>query len=188
MLFERSVILLVILSFAVKGIGDIFVEPLLALLNIPESLIPIAKEYLQINFIGVPFIVGYYFVSTVLRTFGDSRTLLYFILAGTVVNAVLTPLLITGFDIGVAGAVYATVLAYMVSFLYSLFYVARKYSKHSFKLQIPKWTEVKTILELGIPSIIQMIVIYAGMNVILSAVNAFGVDAVVGFGAAQTLR
>lgn len=184
---STSIILLVIMSLAVGGLGYIFVEPLLALLNTPESLMPIAKKYLQINFIGILFLVGFNFISTVLRAFGDSRTPLYFILAGTIVNAVSAPFFIAGFNMGVAGAAYATVLGYLVAFLYSLFYVARKYVKHSFKLRLPKWIEVKTILELGIPSIIQMIVIYAGMNVILSAVNAFGPDAVAGFGAAQRL-
>ncbi|HLW27236.1 MAG TPA: MATE family efflux transporter, partial [Kiloniellales bacterium] len=41
--------------------------------------------------------------------------------------------------------------------------------------------------ELGIPSGVQMIVIYAGMAVILSLVNTFGDDVVAGFGAAQRL-
>ncbi|MGS2779859.1 MATE family efflux transporter [Robertmurraya sp. GLU-23] len=184
---SNSIVLLVLMSLAVGVLGYIFVEPLLALLNTPESLIPIAREYLKINFIGILFLVGYNFVSTVLRAFGDSRTPLYFILAGTIVNSIATPVFIVGFGMGVSGAAYATVLGYLVAFFYSLFYVARKYVKYAFKLQLPNWIKVKTILELGIPSIIQMIVIYAGMNVILSAVNAFGPEAVAGFGAAQRL-
>ncbi|RHW43619.1 MATE family efflux transporter [Neobacillus notoginsengisoli] len=181
------VILLIALSLAVGGFGYIFAKPLLALLNTPDSIIPIAKRYLQINFIGTLFLVGYNFIGTVLRAFGDSRTPLYFVLLATVLNAGFDPLFIAGFGMGVAGAAYATVLAQTLAFLYSLFYLGRRFKHHSFKFQVPKWVEIKTILRLGIPSGIQMIVIYAGMTVILSVVNTFGESTVAGFGAAQRL-
>lgn len=181
------VIILTVLSFIIGGLGYIFIDPLLAILNTPTSIMPIAKQYLQINFLGTLFLVGYNFIGTVLRAFGDSKTPLYFVLLATVLNAVLDPLFIAGFNMDVAGAAYATVLAQTIAFLYSLVYLARKFKNHSFKLQMPKWIEIKTILQLGIPSGVQMIVIYAGMTVILSVVNTFGEDVVAGFGAAQRL-
>ncbi|WP_413375789.1 MATE family efflux transporter [Alkalihalobacillus sp. 1P02AB] len=181
------VIILIVLSLAVGSLGYILIEPILILLNTPTSIIPITKVYLQINFIGTIFLVGYNFIGTVLRAFGDSRTPLYFVLLATILNAILVPLFIAGFGMGIEGAAYATVLAQTLAFVYSLFYLARRYKNQSFNLQLPKWIEIKTILQLGIPSGIQMIVIYAGMTVILSVVNSFGEAAVAGFGAAQRL-
>lgn len=181
------IILLAVLSLVVGGFGYLLAEQLLVLLNTPASIMAGAKAYLQITFIGTLFLVGYNFIGTVLRAFGDSKTPLYFVLLATILNAVLDPLFIAGVGMDVEGAAYATVLAQTLTFIYSLLYLARRYSNHSFKLQPPKWIEIKTILQLGIPAGIQMIVIYAGMNVILSVVNTFGEGTVAGFGAAQRL-
>ncbi|MBR7553109.1 MATE family efflux transporter [Allobacillus sp. GCM10007491] len=185
---SSSVILLMGLALMVAVVGSIVVGPLLGWLNTPESIKPIAKEYLLINFFGMFFLVGYNFVATVLRAFGDSKTPLYFILVGALLNAVLDPIFIKGLNLGLAGAAYATVIVYIVIFLVSLYYVGRKYQTFKFRFQKPRWVEVRTILQLSIPSITQMIVIHAGSNVILSIVNSFGESTVAGFGAAQRLN
>lgn len=181
------VIILGILSLTFGGLGYIFSEPLLAFLNTPTSIMPKAKVYLQISFIGTLFLVGYNFIGTLLRAFGDSKTPLYFVLLATVLNTVLVPLFIVAFDLDIAGAAYGTVLAQTVTVTYSIFYLAKRLKKFSFKIQSPKWMEIKTILQLGIPSGIQMIVICAGTTAILSVVNTFGAQTVAGFGAAQRL-
>jgi len=181
------VILLTILSAIIGVLGYLLAAPLLVLLNTPAELLEAAEIYLKINFSGIFLLVGYNFISTVLRAFGDSKTPLYFVLLATILTAVLAPLFIAGLDMGIAGAASALVLAQTVAFLYSLFYLANNFKGHAFKIQRPKIAEVKTILQLGIPSGVQMIVIYAGMTVILSLVNSLGADAVAGFGAAQRL-
>lgn len=181
------VFLLIILSFTVGSLGYLLVDKILVFLQTPTSILPIAREYLQINFLGTLFLVGYNFIGMVLRAFGDSKTPLYFVLLATVLNALLDPLLIAGLELGVAGAAYSTVLAQTLSFFYSLFYLRKKYSNQTFRFQKPKWIEIKNILKLGIPSGIQMIVIFAGTTVILSLVNTFGESVVAGFGAAQRL-
>lgn len=176
------------LTFIVALVGSFVVDPLLGWLNTPDSIKPIAKEYLLINFFGMFFLVGYNFVATVLRAFGDSKTPLYFILVGALLNVVLDPIFIKVLNLGLAGVAYATVIVYIVIFLVSLYYVGRKYQTFKFRFQKPRWVEVRTILQLSIPSITQMIVIHAGSNVILSIVNSFGESTVAGFGAAQRLN
>lgn len=181
------VILLGLLSAAIGIAGYVFADALLALLNTPAAIIDEARLYLQINFVGTLLLVGYNFVSTALRAFGDSRTPLYFVLLATLLTTVLSPLFIGVLEWGVAGAAYAVVAAQGGAFLYSLVHLARKFPGHSFRLQLPQWVEVQTILRLGIPSGAQMVVIHAGTTVILSLVNSLGAHAVAGFGAAQRL-
>ena len=181
------VVILLMLSLVTGALGFVFVEPLLVLLNAPDSIQGVATIYLRINFLGILFLSGYNFIGTVLRAFGDSKTQLYFVLVATVLNAVLAPLFMAGFGLGVAGAAYATVLAQAAAFLYSLIWLAMKFGQYSFRLQLPQLSQVSTILRLGIPAGTQMIVIYAGMTVILSIVNTFGESVVAGFGAAQRL-
>lgn len=180
-------ILLVALSAVIGTAGYVFVERVLVLLNTPPSIMDAATAYLRINFVGTLFLVGYNFIGTMLRAFGDSRTPLYFVLLATVLVAVLSPLFIGGLGIGVDGAAWAIVLAQGTAFLYSLVYLARRPRRYPMRPRRPRLAAFRTILQLGIPSGVQMIVIYAGTAVILSLVNAYGDDVVAGFGAAQRL-
>lgn len=181
------VIILLALSLTIGLSGFFLADPILKLLNTPAAIADASRTYLQINFVGTFLLVGYNFIGTVLRAFGDSKTPFYFVLMATLLTAVLAPLFITVLDLGIAGAALALVLAQATAFAYSLIYLARRFPHHTFRLRPPKFVEVKTILELGVPSGIQMVVIYAGMTVILSLVNSLGADAVAGFGAAQRL-
>jgi len=180
-------ILLVALSAVIGIAGYVLAERLLVLLNTPSSILGEAKGYLRINFIGTLFLVGYNFIGTMLRAFGDSRTPLCFVLLATVLAAALGPLLIAGVGMGVNGAAWAMVVAQAAAFLFSLVYLARRPDRYPLRPRVPGLAEFRTIFELGIPSGVQMIVIYAGSAVIVSLVNAFGDAVVAGFGAAQRL-
>lgn len=181
------VIILVLLSALIGMAGYVFADALLALLNTPPAIIDEARVYLQITFAGTLLLVGYNFISTVLRAFGDSRTPLYFVLLATLLITLLSPLFIGVFQWGIAGAASAVIAAQGGAFLYSLVHLARKFPRHGLRLRLPQWLEVQTILRLGIPSGAQMVVIHAGTTVILSLVNSLGAHAVAGFGAAQRL-
>ncbi len=180
-------VLLVGLSVAIGVAGYLLAESLLLLLNTPASILRPATTYLRINFIGTLFLVGYNFIGTLLRAFGDSRTPLYFVLLATVLAGVLGPLFIAVVDLGVAGAAWAMVLAQGIAFVYSLIYLRRRPGRYPLSPRRPAARDFRTIFELGIPSGVQMIVIYAGSAVILSLVNSFGDGVVAGFGAAQRL-
>ncbi|OCA90716.1 MATE family efflux transporter [Bacillus sp. FJAT-27225] len=170
------------------GIGGyFFAEPILKLLDTPSEMVGEAAVYLQINFVWILFVVGYNFISTILRSLGDSRTPLYIVLGSVVLNAVLDPLFIKGFDLGLAGAAYATVLSQGVAFLAGLGYILVKKLAPFPVPYLPDQKEVSVILKLGIPAGLQMVVISAGVMAIMSVVNSLGAAATAGFGAAQRL-
>ncbi len=180
-------LILIALSLLISMTGFLFTERLLLVMNAPASVMEEASAYLKINFAGTILLVGYNFIGTALRAFGDSKTPLYFVLLATVLVAALNPFLISGMGLGIAGSAWAIVLAQSIAFLSSLVYLSRRFKGHSFTLRVPTTGQIKTILELGIPSGLQLIVIYAGMTVILALVNSLGGSAVAGFGAAQRL-
>ncbi|MDL5612099.1 MATE family efflux transporter [Bacillus halotolerans] len=182
------VVLLTGLSIGFGAAAGFFLsEPLLRLLQTPESMIPLAEIYLQIQFIGILFLFGYNFISTVLRALGDSKTPLRFIAFAVVLNAVLAPLFISFFRMGIAGAAYSTVLSQGIAFLYGLFYVIKHQLVPFSMPRAPKWEETALILKLGIPAGLQMMVITGGMMAIMSVVNSYGEHVVSGFGAVQRL-
>lgn len=181
------VVILTILAIIFSVAGYVLSEALLKLLGTPESLLPLAVGYLQINFIGMLFLFGYNFISTVLRSIGDSKSPLKFVMIAVLLNIFLDPLFIAGFKMGVKGAAYATIIAQGIAFIYGMYYVLRN-NLVPFQLPWrPKWKEVKLILNLGIPAGLQMSVISAGSAAIMSVVTLFGGAVVGGFGAAQRI-
>ncbi|GAA0603893.1 MATE family efflux transporter [Virgibacillus siamensis] len=181
------VVILTILALALSAFGFVLAEQLLHLLGTPENMLHEAKTYLQINFLGILFLFGYNFISTVLRALGDSRTPLRFVMIAVLLNILLNPLFIAGMNFGINGAAYATIVAQGTAFLYGVIYVlSKKLAPFRFPT-IPSKQEVKLILNLGIPAGLQMAVISAGSAAIMSVVTIFGSSVVAGFGAAQRL-
>ncbi|KAA9023919.1 MATE family efflux transporter [Niallia endozanthoxylica] len=181
------VVLLTTLSFVLGMFGFFFSEKLLRFLNTPTEMLQEATIYLQINFLGILFIMGYNFIGTVLRALGDSKTPLKFVFVAVVLNAVLDPLFIAVFHWGIQGAAYATVLAQGISFLMALIYTFRNKLVPFSRPRLPSREEIWLILTLGIPSGLQMMVIYAGITAILTVVNSFDGAVVAGFGASQRI-
>ncbi|MCM3408497.1 MATE family efflux transporter [Metabacillus litoralis] len=168
-------------------IGFILSEKILTWLSTPPAMIPEATAYLQINFIGILFLFGYNFISTVLRALGDSKTPIRYVMIAVILNAVLDPLFLYVFDMGIEGAAYATILSQGISFIYGVFDAIKRGLVPFIFPKLPTADEVATIMKLGLPSGLQMTVISAGVMAIMSVVNSFGSDVVAGFGAAQRL-
>lgn len=181
------VVILTTMSILLSVIGFFTAVPLLKLLGTPESMLDSAKVYLQIHYLGIIFLFGYNFISTVLRAVGDSKTPLRFVIIAVILKAVLSPLFISVFGWGMEGAAIATITAQGIAFTYGLVLVYRKRIVPFSLPFLPKSEEVRLILSLGIPSGLQMAVIFAGSAAIMSVITNFGESVVAGFGAAHRL-
>lgn len=181
------VVLLVGLSLIAGFIGFAFAENILYLLNTPSSMIHEAKIYLQINSVGIIFLIGYNFIVTVMRAIGDSKTPLKIVFATVILNSVLDPIFIGSLGMGVAGAALATILSQGISFFAGLVYVYYNKLLPFSKPFLPGKNEVSVILRLGIPAGLQRSVISAGSAAIMSVINSFGPAVVSGYSAAGRL-
>lgn len=181
------VVLMTAMSVLLGLLGYMFAENLLRLLGTPPDMLQDAGSYLRINCLGILFLFGYNFIGTVMRSLGDSRTPLHFVMAAVVLNAILDPLFIAGFGWGVQGAAVATVVSQGLAFLYGLGVVLRRRLAPFTWPRLPARQEVMLILKLGIPAGLQMSVISAGAAAIMSVVTSFGDQVVAGFSAAQRL-
>lgn len=181
------IVIMTLMSVVFAVIGYIFAESLLGIIGTPDAILDMAASYLQISLLGMFFLFGYNFINTVFRALGDSKTPLRIVFIAVILNAVLSPLFMIVFDLGIQGAALATVGSQAIAFLYSV-YLAVKRNLVPFKIPaIPARYEVGLILKLGIPAGLQMGVIHAGIAAILSVVTQFGADSVAGFSAAQRL-
>src|SRR5690625_2318397 len=153
----------------------------------PGEILAPAREYLQITFLGMVFLFGYNFISTVLRAMGDSKTPMRFVTLAVILNAVLDPVFIHTFGWGIRGAAVATVVSQGAAFVYGGMHILRRRLVPVQVPRLPSGRELRTILGLGIPAGLQMAVISAGAAAVMSVVAGFGPDVVGGFGAAQRL-
>lgn len=121
--------------FAVLAAAGIAVTfPLLELLNTTEDTIFLAKEYLQLIFLGVPFLAVYNVYSAALRGIGDSKAPFYAVLLSSVVNIILDIVFVAYFHWGVSGAAIATVISQSAMTVFLVTYGVKKYSILRFKL------------------------------------------------------
>lgn len=105
----------------------VFLPALMRLMNTPESIFDQAYSYMAIICAGMTATIGYNMFAGILRSFGNSRTPLYFLIFTCVLNIALDLLFVAGFGMGVGGAALATVAAQAVSGILTGAYAYRHY-------------------------------------------------------------
>ncbi|AUX09987.1 MATE family efflux transporter [Halalkaliarchaeum desulfuricum] len=87
----------------VIGIGGYFyTRPALELLpsdpDTAATVIPLAADYMEVIFLGIPLMFGFFVFSALLRGYGDTRTPMFVMVVSVFINVVLDPFLIFGFQ------------------------------------------------------------------------------------------
>lgn len=175
--FQTLAILSFVSALLVTVIGLTFYQPLFRVLNVPADAYQDACDYMKIICWGTIFVFGYNAVCSVLKGLGDSKSPLYFVGIATIINIVLDILLVGPFEMGTAGAAYATITAQGISFVISIFYL-RKHKvffsadvHKKFTLQMDK---LVSILKVGLPTAIQMVVVNTAYLLVTGMLNQFG--------------
>ena len=172
-------------SLAVTGMGIIFTPALLRLLHVPEELMKMTAVYLRIIFIGAPFTYFYNALSSALKSVGDSKTPLKFLMFSSVLNGVLDLIFIGGLGFGIVCSAVTTVAAEAVSAGLSVWYVYQKIPL----LRLERGEFVidrgllKTTLQYGSVTALQQSCQPIGKVLIQGAVNTLGVDVIAAYNA-----
>lgn len=95
-----------------------FLSQILHFLNTPDVLMVMSESYIKIIFMGIPFIFMYQWAAALLRSLGNSKAPLYALMIACFVNIGLDLLFVVYFEMGVAGAALATIIAQGLSALY----------------------------------------------------------------------
>lgn len=170
-------------------LGILSSRPLLAgLLQADASILDDALLYLRIYCIGLVFQFAYNTFAAILRSIGDSRSTMYFLLLATVVNIVLDLIFVQFWQ--VAGVAWATVIAQAVSAVTAGVYLFRKVELARFrKGQFRFHREMFGMsLRLGVPTSIQQCSVGLGMVLMQRLINSFGVDTISAITAAMKLE
>lgn len=163
------------------------VHPILRMLNTPVDIYDRTYTYLFIIFLGNGATVFYNMISNILRALGDSRTPLYFLIFSSLLNVVLDVVFIVPFDMDVAGAAWATVLAQAISAALCIVFALKRFT--ILHLSAREWRfSAETAwrhLKVGFPMGFQMSVMCIGQLAMQAAVNRIGTSAIAGYTAAN---
>lgn len=170
------------LGVVLMGLGFLTARTVLEASGTPERVINEALLYIRIYFIGVPFMTIYNFGAAILRSYGDTkRPMCYLIISGTV-NVVLNLIFVIGFGLGVEGVAISTSVSNMLSTAMVLTHLYRKEDEFQFRFHkmCVLWKDLKRILMIGIPAGIQGAIFSVSNVFIQSGINTFGEDAIAG--------
>jgi putative MATE family efflux protein len=141
------------LHFAIilVALGFIFDEDILFIFGGKGELLPYAKEYFLVLLYGVPFLAWAMMSNNVIRAQGRPKIAMLVMVIPALLNIALDPLFIIVFDMGLAGAAWATTISYIVSALYALLFFLRGKSDITFVLKYFRieFGILKEILSIG---------------------------------------
>lgn len=173
-------------ALAVIGISG--AETFLRWTNCPEELLSQATLYFRLYFAGVPLLMVYNFCAAILRSSGDSRRPMIFLIIGGVVKMLMNFLFIARFRMGVVGVAVATIISWAAFFTLGLIALARNRGAVKLKRKYLRFykKELLQMLYIGVPAGLQQ-ALYSIANVIITAtVNTFGTAATTGISIANT--
>ena len=167
--------------------GQLRTPLLLRVSNVNRSLYADAEKYLRVYMLGSIAVFIYNMSFFVMRSLGDSKHPLYFLMVSCALNIALGVVLVKVFNLGVIGIALATVFSQLVTdimALHSLTTLDDNLTINVLNLKYDK-NMLKRMLALGIPASFQNILIALSEMMIQSHVNLFSNEVIAGIGVAR---
>ena len=170
-------------GLTIMAIGMLLAPNILRILRTPEEVMPQAITYIRIYLISVPMLVFYNMVSGGMRSYGDSRTPFIVLVFCGILNVFLDALFIVVIPLGVAGVAIATTITQSLSALMVGWFASRP--GRTLQLQAKKLgmdrAVLRKVMEIGLPTGIQTIIITFSNVMVQYYINEFGETAVAAF-------
>ncbi len=185
----NSVWLSIIISVAMTVVVVVLTRQILVWMNTPANIIDQAYSYIVVIFAGIPVIFLYNMTSGIMRSLGDSKTPVYFLLLASVINIALDVIFIVYIGMGVEGAGYATIISQAISGVACLIYIIFKFPL--LKIERDEWhwdnSMASRLLGMGVPMGLQYSITAIGSVILQTAVNGLGSAAVASMTAANRI-
>lgn len=165
----------------IAATGLIFLTPICHALGSTDTILPYAKEYLGIILIGTPFMAASLTLNNQIRFKGNAKYAMIGIISGALINIIMDPILIFGFDMGVKGAAIATISGQIIGFA-ALLFIDRRTGTFSVSFRAFKPT-VKAYMEIikgGLPSLLRQGLLSISTILLNVAAKEYGDSAIAG--------
>lgn len=158
----------------------ILCRPILQVMNTPANIIDASYNYIVVIFLGIPVTYLYNMTASILRSLGDSKTPVIFLVMAAVLNIFLDLLCIIVFHMGAAGAAVATVVSQALAGVCCLVFMYKKFAILKLDKSEWRWNRyfIGKLCGMGIPMGLQYSVTAIGGIILQGAVNGLGSDTV----------
>ncbi len=177
-------------SVVLGGVGLLIGKQIMIALNTPSDVLGDATIYLNIYFLGLPFLFMYNILSAMFNALGRSQIPLYLLIFSSLFNIVLDIFFVKNLMMGVSGVAWATLIAQGISAVLSFMILLRELRHYKVEEKLPFFDKVEFSLmaRVALPSILQQSTISIGMMLVQSVVNSFGAQVLAGFSATMRVE
>ncbi|GAA0248941.1 MATE family efflux transporter [Halobacterium noricense] len=186
-----------LLSVVLGTLGYFLTEPMLAVMPSQGAttvdVVPLARDYMEVFFLGLPFLFGFFVFSSLMRGYGNTRTPMRIMFVSVVVNVVLDPLLIFGWGsfegLGIQGAALATISARAVATVLGLYILFGTNAGPDVQVGdlVPDLGYIWDIVRLGTPSALEQSTSAMAMITLTAMVVQFAPPVVSAYGLGNRL-
>jgi putative MATE family efflux protein len=186
---DTGYIMMLVCAALLTAIGLAILEPLMRLMQVPEEVLPGSLDYMRPILYGMVFMFGYNALAAILRGLGDSVTPLVALIAATFLNIALDLLFIVVFEMGIAGAAWATVISQALAFVGTAIWLhsRNEYARIRVAGATFDFEIFRKSLRIGLPNAAQQSLVALGMMFLNGLVNPFGKQAMTAFTTAARL-
>ncbi len=179
-----------ILSIVLGVFGLLASERIMTWLQTPDNIMEDAQTYLNIYFLGLPFLFMYNVLASMFNALGRSRIPLYLLIFSSVLNVILDIVMVRVFGLGVAGVAWATLIAQGVSALTSFGIFLKELKSYPSTTKLPCFdtAELSNMVRIALPSIFQQSTVSIGLMLVQSSVNVFGSEMLAGYSAGTRIE
>ena len=179
-----------ILSVVLGVFGLLASERIMTWLQTPDNIMEDAQTYLNIYFLGLPFLFMYNVLASMFNALGRSRIPLYLLIFSSVLNVILDIVMVRIFGLGVAGVAWATLIAQGVSALTSFGIFLKELKSYPSTTKLPCFdtAELSSMVRIALPSIFQQSTVSIGLMLVQSSVNVFGSEMLAGYSAGTRIE
>ncbi len=215
---STALITFLVLSLVLSVIGLLGNRAILIGLNTPGNILSDAVLYLEIYFLGLPFLFMYNILSSIFNALGNSRTPLYLLIFSSLLNIGMDLVMVQTFHLGVAGVAIATVIAQGLSAVISFCLLLRLLGTYrdetntktanagegkaeadgtearkaeetdAGKRKLYDFAMLGNMIKVAIPSMVQQSIVSIGMLLVQSVVNGFGSSVLAGYTAGMRIE
>lgn len=177
----NSIVMLSVVGIIFLVVSIVLMDQIITVFGCTDLIRPYALDYGRIIAIGLPFMIIGTGLNSIIRADGSPQFAMLSMLLGAVLNTVLDPLFIFGFNMGVKGAALATIIGQIGSFILCIAYIKKfksfKFNKNLLKID---YKICGVILTFGVSSFITQIAITVVMAVTNNMLAIYGAQSVYG--------
>ena len=180
---HNSIALTLVIGVVLTVIGLVFNDPILKAIGVPSDVFSEASTYLSIYFWSLIFVMIYNMGSGILRSVGDSKRPLYFLIFSSIINIVLDFLFVKNFGFGVAGAGYATLIAQAISAIMVMYVLMKTEDSYKVVLKDIKFDKeiLLKIIKISLPTGLQQSIVSLSNVIVQSYINVYGASVIAGY-------